>query len=86
MESTNLIPEITNLILQSVNLKHMKAEDISPDLPLTKDGLNLDSVDVLEVVVAIEQKYKVKVKDADVGRKYFQTIRGIADFVQAERG
>jgi acyl carrier protein len=43
-------------------------------------------VDILEIVVAIEHKYKVKVKDADVGRKYFTSIGGIADFITDARG
>lgn len=81
-----LTAEITALIVDAVNLHHLSADQIRPEMPLTQGGLNLDSVDILEIVVAVEQKYKVKVKDADVGKKYFVSIATIAEFVQLHRG
>jgi acyl carrier protein len=78
----NLVNEITDLIVQSVNLQHMDRSQIHSDTPLTQGGLGLDSVDILEIVVAIEHQYGVKVADAETGAKYFRTIGTISEFVQ----
>ncbi len=83
---TPLESDITALIIDAVNLHHLSPDQIQPQTPLTQGGLNLDSVDILEIVVAVEQKYKIKVKDAEVGKKYFTSIATIADFVQSHRG
>ncbi len=79
----NLVNEITDLIIQSVNLQHLDRTQIKAETPLTQGGLGLDSVDILEVVVAIEHQYGVKVADAETGAKYFRTIGTISEFVQA---
>ena len=76
-----LVNDIIQLILTSVNLQHLDAANISEETSLMAGGLDLDSVDVLEVVVAVEHKFGVKVKDVDDGRHIFKTIGTIADFV-----
>lgn len=81
----SLVAELKTLIVDSVNLHHMDKNLIKADTPFDTNGLNLDSVDILEVVVCVEQKYNLKVKDASVGRKYFVTIGGIADFILENR-
>ena len=81
----SLISDLRSLIVNSVNLHHLKMDEIKADTPLGSSGLNLDSVDILEVVVAVEQRYKIKVQDAELGRKYFGTIGGIADFITEQR-
>jgi acyl carrier protein len=80
-----LISEIGGIIINSVNLHHVKNSDITADTMLTKGGLELDSIDILEVVVAIEQRFAVKVKDAQSGKKYFATVGTVADFVLENR-
>ena len=82
---SSLVLELKALIINAVNLHHIQSEEISPETPLGATGLNLDSVDILEVVVAVEHKYQVKVADAEVGRKYFGSIGGIADFIMDQR-
>lgn len=81
-----LFTEVRDLIIRAVNLHHLDPNTVKPETPLIGGGLNLDSVDILEVVVSIEQKYKVKVGDAEVGRKYFGNIDGIVDFLLSKRG
>jgi acyl carrier protein len=80
-----LILDLRALIVNSVNLHHLKAGEFTAETPFGPTGLNLDSIDILEVVVAIEQKYNVKVNDVEVGRKYFSTLAGIADFLMGNR-
>jgi len=76
-----LIKEISSLIVTSVNLHHIDASTLTAETPLTQGGLGLDSVDILEVVVAIEQHFHVRIKNAEMGRKYFSSIGSIAEFV-----
>ncbi len=76
-----LVDEIKRLIVDSVQIKHIPLSSILETTTLFHDGLGLDSVDVLEVVVAVERKYGLKVRDAKSGQQIFQTIGSIADFV-----
>lgn len=78
-----LVNDIKNLIITSVNLHHVDPSTINEETSLREGGLELDSVDILEIVVGIEQKYGVKVNDADVGKKFFRTIGSIAEFVES---
>jgi len=78
-----LVSEVADLIISSVNLRNRKKEDISEHTPLMQDGLALDSLDILEIVVSLEQKYKVKITGPEMGLTVFQTVGTIADFVQS---
>lgn len=80
---TNQISEIVDVIVDAVNLHHIDKGTVSKETPLTGEGLGLDSVDILEVVVAIEQHYGIKVPSAEEGKKHFQTIGSIAEFVSS---
>ena len=83
LEKSHLVTQITDLIVQSVNLRHMDTTKITADTVLAGSGLALDSIDILEIVVAVEQRFGVKIKDTDDGKKIFHTIGTIADFVHA---
>jgi acyl carrier protein len=76
-----LVLELKALIIHALNLHHIQPEQILPETSFGPGGLNLDSVDILEVVVAVEQGYKVKVKDAQAGQKHFGSLSSIADFI-----
>lgn len=78
-----LVSEIISVIVDAVNLHHLPRASISADTSLRQGGLELDSVDLLEIVVAIEHRFGVKVKDAETGKTHFRTIGSIADFVSA---
>ncbi|MBF0316021.1 MAG: acyl carrier protein [Oligoflexia bacterium] len=81
----DLEKEIAQIILNSVNLKNIEPSQLNASTPLVNSVLGLDSVDVLEVIISIEHNFKVKLENADEGRKYFQTIGTIADFVLEKR-
>lgn len=81
----SLEKSVVDVIVNAVNLRHVKREDISRDTPLLGSGLQLDSLDVLEIVVAIEKHFKVKIDSADQGKEVFQTIGTITDFVQSKQ-
>ena len=76
--------------LKSMLVKELKLEDVDPveihdDDPLFRDGLGLDSLDAVELVVLLQKHYQVEIKDMDEGRKAFASIQSLADFVRAHR-
>ena len=84
MSTAPTLNEVVEVIRNSVNLHHLEPSRFTPDTSLREGGLELDSVDMLEVIVAIEHKFGVKVEDAEMGKKYFRTIGTVADLVQAK--
>lgn len=79
-----LVRDIVDLIVDAVNLRHKNKGEITAETALVASGLDLDSLDILEIVVAIENRYQIKVQDANEGKQIFQNIGTIADFVQAK--
>ena len=76
-----LVADIIEVILTSVNLKHLDRSTITESTSLVDGGLGLDSIDILEIIVALEQRFGVKIRDAETGRRVLRTIGTIADFV-----
>lgn len=74
--------EIAQVIMDAVNINHIDISDVSAETSLMGGGLDLDSVDLLEAIVAIEHHYNIKISNADEGKEYFQSIGKIAEFVQ----
>ena len=80
-----LILELKNEIIESLNLEDVKPENIDPDAPLFGDGLALDSIDALELIVLMEKKYGIKLGDPSVGREIFRSVRIMAEYIAANR-
>ncbi|WP_448699589.1 phosphopantetheine-binding protein [Mucilaginibacter sp. AW1-3] len=78
-----LIAELKQQIAEQLKLKNIKAEDIGDDEPLFGDKLGLDSLDVLELIVLLKQKYKLRVTNAGDGHKVFQSVRTMAEYITA---
>ncbi|QLF94303.1 acyl carrier protein [Pseudomonas sp. ABC1] len=77
--------EIKNLIIDALGLEDMTAEDIAADLTLFGEGLGLDSVDALELGLAIQKRFGIKIDaEAKDTRKHFANVSSLAAFV-AER-
>lgn len=85
MDKEKLSLEVKNLIIEAVNLQHMTPDSIENSASLYQDGLGLDSVDILEIIVAIENQYNIKVPNAESGKKAFQSVETIVEFVLAEK-
>lgn len=78
--------ELARLIVESLNLEDIQASEIEPDAPLFGDGLGLDSIDALELALAISQKYSVQMKAEDETLKAaFGTLRDLNIFIQARQ-
>jgi len=78
-----LIADLKEQIIEQLNLQDVKPEDIGDDQPLFGDGLGLDSIDALELIVLLQQKYKVKLSNAEDGPKIFRSVRTIAEFIES---
>lgn len=76
-----LIPQVKQLIIDSLRIEGLSIDDIETDAPLFGDGLELDSVDALQLVVGMENAFGVVVPDAAVGSKVFQSVRTMADYI-----
>ncbi len=79
----NLIADLKGQIAVQLKLKNIKPEDIGDDEPLFGAGLGLDSLDVLELIVLLKQKYKLRVSNPEDGLKVFKSVRSMAEFITA---
>lgn len=80
-----LILELKNEIIKVLNLEGMKPEDIQDDAELFGEGLGLDSIDALELIVLLEKNYGIKLQDPSQGKEIFKSVRVMAEYVQANR-
>ena len=78
---TEFIVGLKELIIRVLRLEDIEPQDIVDSDPLFGDGLGLDSIDALELVVAIEKEYAVEIPDAEVGRHAFASMNALADFI-----
>ena len=80
-----LMDELKVQIIEALNLKHLKPEDIGYDQPLFVEGLGLDSIDALELIVLLQQKHDTKIGDAQQGPKIFKSVRTMAEYILANK-
>ena len=84
--SNDLVEKIKQLIIQRLKLVEMTPEMIETDAPLFGEGLGLDSIDALELVLGLEKEFGVIIPDAEVGRKVFQSVRTMTQYVLEQQG
>ncbi|HAT1609568.1 TPA: acyl carrier protein [Raoultella planticola] len=78
--------EIKNLIITTLNLEELSADDIDTDAPLFGDGLGLDSIDALELGLAVKNRYGVALSaESDEMRQHFFSVATLAAFIDAQR-
>lgn len=77
--------DLKSQIIAQLNLQDVKPEDIGDDQPLFVDGLGLDSIDALELIVLLQQNYKIKLSNAEDGPKVFKSVRTIAEYITAHQ-
>jgi acyl carrier protein len=80
-----LLSELKKQIIVQLNLKDLKPEDIGDDQPLFVEGLGLDSIDALELIVLLQQEYKIKLSNAEEGPNVFRTVRTMAEYITAHQ-
>lgn len=85
MQAT-LEQEIKELVISSLALEDIQPDDIDPAAPLFVEGLGLDSIDALELGLALQKRYGVHMSaDAEETRRHFGSVRALAAFVAAQR-
>lgn len=72
-------------IIAQLNLQDLTPDDIGDDQPLFVEGLGLDSIDALELIVLLQQQYKVKLTNAEEGPKVFRSVRTMAEYITAHQ-
>lgn len=80
-----LIDELKKQIIEVLSLEEVQPEDIDNDAPLFGEGLGLDSIDALELIVMMEKVYGIKIKDPSEGKEIFKSINTMAAFVKENR-
>ena len=81
----NLILKLKEEIIEVLNLEDVKPEDIDETAPLFGEGLGLDSIDTLELIVLMEKNYGIKLKDPAQGKEIFKSITVLAEYIVANR-
>ena len=80
-----LILQLIKEIIEVLNLEEVKPEDIDNDASLFGEGLGLDSIDALELIVLIEKNYGITLKDPAQGKEIFKSISVMADYIAKNR-
>jgi acyl carrier protein len=79
--------EIKRLIIDALALEDVQPEDIADDAPLFGEGLGLDSIDALELGIALRKRYQLKLEANDAGMKeYFRSVSSLCLLVERTRG
>lgn len=80
-----LILQLKEQIIEVLNLEDMTVADIDAEAPLFGEGLGLDSIDALELIVLMEREYGIKLSNPAEGKEIFKSITTIADYVSHNR-
>jgi acyl carrier protein len=78
----NLILKLKQQIIEALNLEDMEPEEIDTNAPLFGDGLGLDSIDALELIVLLEKNYGIKIENPKDGQKIFASVQTMAQFIE----
>ena len=80
-----LIEKLKTEIIEALNLEDLEPADIDTNAPLFGEGLGLDSIDALELIVLLEKNYGIKLQDPKDGKKVFYSVQTMADYITANQ-
>lgn len=80
MEELSL--KLKEQIIDALNLEDMEPDEIETDKPLFENGLGLDSIDALELIVLLEKNYGIKIENPKEGQKIFYSIKTMAEYIK----
>ena len=81
----DLVLQLKQQIIEVLNLNDLKPEDIDEKAPLFGEGLGLDSIDALELIVLLEREYGIRLSNPAEGKEIFKSIASIAAYVEKNR-
>lgn len=81
MKREELVKEVRELIIDTLDLEEGELDNISNDDPLFNESMDIDSIDLLELAVSIEKRYKVKIGSTENAENIFQKVDTIVDFL-----
>ncbi|MDD3468209.1 MAG: phosphopantetheine-binding protein [Campylobacterales bacterium] len=73
--------EVKELVINTLNLEDINPDEIQDDMPLFKEGLGLDSVDAIELMVMLDNKFKIKLENAETAKDVFASINALTAFI-----
>ncbi len=82
---SELKEELKAKIIEQLNLEDVSVAEIADDDPLFGDGLGLDSIDALELIVMLDKDYGIRLSDPKEGRKIFESVEVMASYIEANR-
>ena len=85
METADLKLQLKQQIIQFLNLISVTPDDIKDDQPLFGEGLGLDSIDSIELIVLLNREYDIDIKDPKEGRKILVDINTMVDYIEKNR-
>ena len=77
--------ELKEKIIEALNLEDLTVEDMKDDELLFGDGLGLDSIDALELIIILDRDYGIKLDDPKQGKKIFESVRTMAEYISENR-
>ncbi len=80
-----LIIKLKKEIIEVLNLEEMDINDIDTDAPLFIEGLGIDSIDALELIVLLEKNYGLKIIEAEDGKKILHSVRTMAEYIMENK-
>ncbi|MBN2238004.1 MAG: acyl carrier protein [Bacteroidales bacterium] len=80
-----LIQDLKEEIIEALNLEDMEPDDIDENEALFGDGLGLDSIDALELIVLLEKNYGIKIENPKDGKTIFFSVKSMAEYIQAHQ-
>lgn len=80
-----LMSKLKQQIVEQLNLKDVKPEEIGDDQPLFMEGLGLDSIDALELIVLLQQQYGIKLTRAEDGPSVFKSVFTMAQYIMEHK-
>lgn len=80
-----LILEFKKHLIEELNLEDLNPEDIDNDAPLFGEGLGLDSIDALEILLILERKYGIKLRNSADAKAIFKSVRTITEYIRDNR-
>ena len=86
MEKAKLMEDLKKQIIAQLNLKELTPENIENEQPLFVEGLGLDSIDALELVVSMEKTFGVGVPNSEIAAKALRSVSTIHDYILEKRG